>query len=74
MMRIGYSSPHTREYFEYRDEETVILTPGNISNIVMRRILIHLFLPHKVHCMNRIVCLPEGSAVEMMLGDSENLR
>jgi hypothetical protein len=23
--------------FEYRDEETVILTSGNISNIVMRR-------------------------------------
>ncbi len=43
MMRNRYSSPHTREHFEYCDEETVILTQGNISNIVMRRILIHVY-------------------------------
>ncbi len=41
VMGNGYGNPHTKEYFKYRDEETVILTPGNISNIVMRRILIH---------------------------------
>jgi hypothetical protein len=30
-----------KEYFEYCGEETIIPTQGNISNTVMRRILIH---------------------------------